>query len=171
MAGCMEEAIVQKELYRWSFFNTVRKISWRREWQPTPVFLPGKFHGQRSLVGYDQRGRKQWNRTEGLTHTHTHTHTHTGIARENLSGGKTKEQRRCMDSREAIKIRHKWKTRQKRLSIPCFIFNIFLTVPGLSCGMQDLLLQDEASLTTTFQTWPRGWFHIPKDPDFPVPSW
>ena len=30
--------------------------------------------------------------------------------------------------------------------------------------------QDEAGLTTTFQTWPRGWFHIPKDPDFPVPS-
>ena len=25
---------------------------WRRKWQPTPVFLPGKFHGQRSLVGY-----------------------------------------------------------------------------------------------------------------------
>ena len=30
--------------------------------------------------------------------------------------------------------------------------------------------QDEAGLTTTFQTWPRGWFHVPKDPDFPVPS-
>jgi len=30
----------------------VRKIPWRREWQPTPVFLPGKSHGQRSLVGY-----------------------------------------------------------------------------------------------------------------------
>ena len=28
----------------------VRKIPWRREWQPTPVFLPGDFHGQRSLV-------------------------------------------------------------------------------------------------------------------------
>ena len=28
-----------------------RKIPWRREWQPTPVFLPGKFHGQRSLAG------------------------------------------------------------------------------------------------------------------------
>ena len=28
----------------------------------------------------------------------------------------------------------------------------------------------EAGLTKTFQTWPRGWFHIPKDPDFPVPS-
>ena len=30
----------------------VRKILWRREWQPTPVFLLGKFQGQRNLVGY-----------------------------------------------------------------------------------------------------------------------
>ena len=30
----------------------VRKIPWRREWQPTPVFLPGELHGQRSLAGY-----------------------------------------------------------------------------------------------------------------------
>ena len=30
----------------------VWKIPWRRKWQPTPVFLPGKAHGQRSLVGY-----------------------------------------------------------------------------------------------------------------------
>ena len=30
----------------------VGKIPWRREWQLTPVFLPGKFHGQRSLVDY-----------------------------------------------------------------------------------------------------------------------
>ena len=29
----------------------VKKIPWRREWQPTLVFLPGEFHGQRSLVG------------------------------------------------------------------------------------------------------------------------
>ena len=28
------------------------KIPWRRKWQPTPVLLPGKFHGRRSLVGY-----------------------------------------------------------------------------------------------------------------------
>jgi len=36
--------------------STVRslggKMPWRRKWQPTPVFLPGKSHGQRSLVGY-----------------------------------------------------------------------------------------------------------------------
>ena len=34
------------------------KIPWRRAWQPTPVFLPGEFHGQRSQVGYSPRGRK-----------------------------------------------------------------------------------------------------------------
>ena len=35
-----------------SFDPWVRKISWRRDWQPTPVFLPGAFHRQRSLAGY-----------------------------------------------------------------------------------------------------------------------
>ena len=34
----------------------VEKIPWRREWQPTPVFLPGEFHGQKSLVGYTVQG-------------------------------------------------------------------------------------------------------------------
>ena len=37
----------------------VRKISWRRKCQPTPVFLPGKSHGWRSLVGYSPWGRKE----------------------------------------------------------------------------------------------------------------
>ena len=36
----------------------VRKIPWRRRWQPTPVFLPGKSHGQRSLVGCSPQGGK-----------------------------------------------------------------------------------------------------------------
>ena len=47
----------------------VRKILWRRTWQPTPVFLPGKPHGQRSLAGYGPRGRKESDTTERLTHT------------------------------------------------------------------------------------------------------
>ena len=34
------------------FDHWVGKISWRRKWQPTPVFLPGESHGRRSLVGY-----------------------------------------------------------------------------------------------------------------------
>ena len=36
----------------------VGKIPWRRKWQPTPVFLPGKSHGQRSLVGYSPCGHR-----------------------------------------------------------------------------------------------------------------
>ena len=63
---------------RCGFSSWVRKIPWRRKQQLTPLFLPGKFHGQRSLVGYSPWGHKQSNTTEGLsTHTHTHTHTHT----------------------------------------------------------------------------------------------
>ena len=71
------------------FSPWVRKILWRREWLPTPVLLPGKSHGQRSLEGYRPWGRKESDTTEwsacgglercflGATHTHTHTHTHT----------------------------------------------------------------------------------------------
>ena len=42
-------------LYPW-----VGKISWRRAWQPTPVFLPGESHRQRSLVGYVHGVPKSW---------------------------------------------------------------------------------------------------------------
>ena len=37
----------------------VRKIPWRRKWQPIPVFLPGKSHGQKSLEGYSPWGCKE----------------------------------------------------------------------------------------------------------------
>ena len=37
----------------------VRKIAWRRKWQPTPVYLPGESHGQRSLEGYSPWGYKR----------------------------------------------------------------------------------------------------------------
>ena len=47
----------------------VRKVPWRREWQPTPVFLPGEPHGQRSLVGYSPRGRQASDMTKQLMHT------------------------------------------------------------------------------------------------------
>ena len=48
-----------------------REISWRRKWQPTPAFLPGKSHGWRNLVGYRPWGRKELDTTERL-HTHTY---------------------------------------------------------------------------------------------------
>ena len=40
------------------------KIPWRRKWQPTPVFSPGKFHAQRSLAGYSPWGHKESDTTE-----------------------------------------------------------------------------------------------------------
>ena len=45
----------------------VRKIPWRREWQPATVFLPGDSHRQRSLVGYSLWGCKELDTTEQLT--------------------------------------------------------------------------------------------------------
>ena len=40
------------------FDSWLGKIHWRRAWQPTPVFLPGEFHGQRSLAGYSLWGHR-----------------------------------------------------------------------------------------------------------------
>ena len=45
----------------------VRKIPWRRAWQPAPVILPGEFHGQRSLVGYSPGDCKEPGMTERLS--------------------------------------------------------------------------------------------------------
>ena len=42
--------------------NTQKAKIWSRKWQPSPVFLPGKFHGQRSLAGYGRWGCKSWTR-------------------------------------------------------------------------------------------------------------
>ena len=42
----------------------VGKIPWRRKWQPIPVFLFAKFHGQRSLGGYSPWGHEESDRTE-----------------------------------------------------------------------------------------------------------
>ena len=53
------------------FDPRVGKIPWRREWQPTPEFLPGKSHGQRSLVGYNPWGHKESDTTELLS-THAY---------------------------------------------------------------------------------------------------
>ena len=49
----------------------IGKIPWRRKRQPTPVFLTGKFHGQRSLGGYSAWGRKKSDMIEGLTLSHS----------------------------------------------------------------------------------------------------
>ena len=69
----------------------VRKIPWRKKWQPTPVFLPGKSHGQRSQVSYSswshrrvgyilatKQKRIRWNimANDEATYSKANTHTH-----------------------------------------------------------------------------------------------
>ena len=55
---------------RWPRFNPwVRKIPWRRKWQPTPVFLLGKSHGQKRLPGYRPWGHKSWTPMSNWTTT------------------------------------------------------------------------------------------------------
>ena len=49
---------------RHGFHPWVRKIPWSRKWQPTPVFLPGKSHGHRSLVGQSPCAQKELDTTE-----------------------------------------------------------------------------------------------------------
>ena len=55
------------DIKRHAFDPWVRKNPWRREWLPTPVFLPKESHGQRSLAGYSPWGREQSDPTEQLT--------------------------------------------------------------------------------------------------------
>ena len=59
-----ESACQRRKLKRCGFNPWVRKIPWRRAWQPTPVFLPGESHEQRSLADYSPWGRKELDTTE-----------------------------------------------------------------------------------------------------------
>jgi len=76
--SCLENSMVQwgigshgKEsacqCRRTGFDLWVGKIPWKREWQPTPVLLPGEPHGQRIPVGYSPWGHKESDTTEQLT--------------------------------------------------------------------------------------------------------
>ena len=47
------------------------RVSWSKKWQPTLVFLPEKFYGQRSPGGYSPWGRKESDMTEQLSTQHT----------------------------------------------------------------------------------------------------
>ena len=69
------------------FDSWVGKIPWRRKWQSTPVFLPGKSHRQRNLVSYSPWSLKESDTTEGLKHTYKwlsdqHTHAYISVAKE-----------------------------------------------------------------------------------------
>ena len=59
---------IAKNALQYKYTYTLK--SRRRNWQPTPVFLPGESHGQRKLAGYNPWGLKELDTTERLTHTH-----------------------------------------------------------------------------------------------------
>ena len=67
--GCKASACPFRTCRICRFDPWVRKIPWRRKWQPTPVFLPRDSHGQRNLAGYSPRGCKESDTTEQLTRT------------------------------------------------------------------------------------------------------
>ena len=68
-----KESTCQCRHERLEFDPWVGKIPWSRKWQSPPVFFPGEFHGQRSLVDYHPCGCKEPNTTE---HTHTNIYTY-----------------------------------------------------------------------------------------------
>ena len=66
MVAQMVKTKICLQCRRAGFHPRVGKIAWRREWLLTAVFLPGEFHGQRSLVGYSPWGHKESDKTEPL---------------------------------------------------------------------------------------------------------
>ena len=103
---CGKESVCQcRRLEKLGFDSLVRKVPWSRKWQPTPVFLPGKFHGERSLAGYIC---SSWVPKE-LNMSAEHTHSPKNIV--------------CTLKNIYIYL------------ILINLKNIYLAVRGLSCGM------------------------------------
>ena len=67
----VKNSLPMQETQEMQVRSWVRKIPWRRAWQPTPVSLPGETHGQRSLAGYSPWGRRESDMTEAAEHTCT----------------------------------------------------------------------------------------------------
>ena len=68
-----EPACQCRRCKRLRFDFWVEKIHWSRKWQPSPLFLPGKFRGQRSMGNYSQWGRKELDTNEWLSKAHAYT--------------------------------------------------------------------------------------------------
>ena len=71
-ASGKESACQCRRCKRCRFDPWVRKIPWRKQWQPTLVFLPGKFHGQTSLLGGSPLGHKELDMAEVTALVHSY---------------------------------------------------------------------------------------------------
>ena len=76
----LENLLPMQKIWVWSL---LQEDPWRREWLPNPVFWPGEFHGQKSLVGYSQWGHKELDMIEQLSLTSLFHHENKGLAGTN----------------------------------------------------------------------------------------
>ena len=91
----------------------VRKTPWRRSWLPTPIFLPGESHGQRSLVGYSTQGHKELGVTEVTSGTHSEPKSKILCGSFRPSGPNappTVTQEACLPAAVHLHIRMKWES-------------------------------------------------------------
>ena len=107
-----ESACQWRRRGRCRFDPWVEKIPWRRKWQPTPVFLPGKSQGQRSLAGYGSWDCKELDTTE-CPHSHTKYIFKFGVA---------KIQQSFLSSEAISKMATRWKSHYKNITGNAFIF-------------------------------------------------
>ena len=84
---------------RHGFSPWIGKVPRRKAWEPTPVFLPGESHGQRSLVGCSSQGHKQSDTTETTKHTHTHPVTNTTELLSRFNGFKVFQNQMFIESK------------------------------------------------------------------------
>ena len=82
-----------QELQETRVRSWLRKIPWRRAWQPTPVFLPGASHGQRSLAGYVPWDGKESDTAKVTEHTNTQHYVTPAVCHLQRNGPKTCSQR------------------------------------------------------------------------------
>ena len=96
------------------FYPWVGKIPWRRAWQLTPVFLPRKSHGQRSLVGCSPCGHKEFDMTE-------HAHMHFGTCQLRCFFKRTREEHkwRPIENGPYAKCDTGWGTQKPSFSFRC----------------------------------------------------
>ena len=104
----------------------VRKISWSGKWQPAPAFLPGKFHGQRSLADYNPWSHKELDTTEhDWARAHTHACTHTPLLLGSADG----------EAKKMITGKAKWEVQALLFLCSLRGLVVLCSYPGSLCSM------------------------------------
>ena len=118
----------------------VEKILWSRKWKLHPIFLPGKSHGQRNLVGYSPWGRKELDTTE-------HTHAVEGLKSKLNSLN-------FMNSRKLVKITDKSSGIYYHLCLIEFIHGMgsFLCPPNTLSAKKQIVIYKVFCVLFTWKT-------------------